>query len=295
MAKERWLITGASGQLGGHVVRELGRADDHPAILALTGRQAVGMAGVDARAVNLTDTAALQSCVRDFRPTHVIHLGAMTAVGECFQRPEEAMRINATATKVLAEAAGECGARLVFSSTDMVFDGEDAPYSETAVPKPLSHYGRTKVAAEQALAEFDYPLIVRIPLMYGLPCVRRETTFVKQIAALKAGEPLRLFTDEFRTPVWLVDAARAVIGLARTELTGLIHLAGPQRLSRYNLIAQCARLLGIARPNLVPISRLDVAADEPRPADLSLGGQRLEEWLPDLVPGPLHAAVFNEP
>lgn len=295
MAKERWLITGASGQLGGHVVRELCVTDDHPAILALTGRQEVGIAGAEARAVDLADSAALQACVRDFKATHVIHLGAMTAVGECFQRPEEATRINATATKVLAEAAGECGARLVFSSTDMVFDGEDAPYSETAVPRPLSHYGRTKVAAEQALAEFDHTLIVRIPLMYGLPCARRETTFVKQIAALKAGEPLRLFTDEFRTPVWLADAARAVIGLARTELTGLIHLAGPQRLSRYNLIAQCARLLGITRPNLVPISRLDVAADEPRPADLSLDGERLEEWLPDLAPGPLHAAVLNEP
>lgn len=295
MAKERWLITGASGQLGGHVLSALGVTDEHPAILALTGRQAVGLVGADVRAVDLADAGALRACVRDFKPTHVIHLAAMTAIGDCFKQPKAAMTVNAVATRILAEAASDCGARLVFSSTDMVFDGEDAPYSETAVPNPLSHYGRTKVAAEQALAEFDHTLIVRIPLMYGLPCSPRKTTFVAQIAALKAGEPLRLFTDEFRTPVWLADAARAVIGLARTELSGLIHLAGPQRLSRYNLIAQCARLLGITRPNLVPISRLDIAADEPRPADLSLDSERLEEWLPDLVPGPLHAAVFDAP
>jgi dTDP-4-dehydrorhamnose reductase len=293
MPVERWLITGASGQLGSHVVRLLSRDDVRAAILALTGRQDRGTSGVPAQAIDLADHTALHACAMAFRPTHVVHLGAMTAVGECLTRPEDAERINTGATRVLSKASAAVGARLVFSSTDMVFDGDHAPYVETDQPHPLSHYGRTKVAAERTLAGLAHTLVVRIPLLYGLPCNGRETTFTSQLAALRSGQPLRLFTDEFRTPVWLADSARALIALARSDLTGIIHLAGPQRLSRYELVAQCARLLGVDRPNLAPISRLAAAAAEPRPADLSLDGRRCAALLPHLAPGPLRAAVFS--
>jgi dTDP-4-dehydrorhamnose reductase len=276
------------------VVRQFARAGEGATILALAGQQEVDVTGVPVHRVDLRDGPALRACVAGFRPTHVIHLGAMTAVGDCHAHPADAECINTAATRVLAEAARDAGARFVFSSTDMVFDGEHAPYRESDSPSPLSHYGRTKAAAEELLAEFDGVLVVRLPLMYGLPCGPRATTFVAQIAALRAGQALRLFTDEYRTPVWLADAARAVIGLARTEIAGLIHVAGPQRLSRYELIAECARVLGVSRPNLVPVSRLALAAAEPRPADLSLDGERLTEWFPDLVPGPLHRGVFAE-
>ena len=287
----RWLITGASGQLGGHVLRQLSEEPRRHAILGLAGRGVVGPS-VPVRHIDLADADALRACVADFRPTHVMHLGAMTAVGACFAEPARAEAINTIATRVLAQSAAEIGARLLFSSTDMVFDGTAAPYSEADPPQPLSHYARTKVAAEQALTAFSNTLIVRIPLLYGLPSSRRETTFVQQIAALRHGQPLRLFTDEFRTPVWLADAARALVVLARSDLTGLIHVAGPERLSRYDMILVCAKLLGSAQPNLIRASRLDSAASEPRPADLSLNGGRFDRLFPDLKPGPLRAEAL---
>lgn len=290
--QERWLITGAGGQLGSHVVRALA-AEEDAMLLALVGHHPTGTPGVVERRVELGDSEALRAAVREFRPTHVLHLGAMTAVGDCHARPADAERINTAATRVLADAAAELGARFVFSSTDMVFDGAHAPYAETDPPRPLSHYGRTKLAAERAIATLPGTLAVRIPLMYGLPCNARETTFAKQLAALRTGKPLRLFTDEFRTPVWLADAARAVIGLARSEVAGLTHVAGPERLSRYELIARCATLLGVSAPQLVPISRLDVAAPEPRPADLSLNGRQFARLFPQLAPGPLRAAALE--
>jgi dTDP-4-dehydrorhamnose reductase len=92
--------------------------------------------------------------------------------------------------------------------------------------------------------------------------------------------------------VWLVDAARALIGLAESRVSGLLHIAGPQRLSRYDLIAACARLLDIPNPNLIQVSRNEIAAAEPRPEDLSLTADRFEEWFPDLVPGPLHQGAL---
>ena len=287
MSAQRWLITGASGQLGSHVVRQLATEGRGVTILALARQPDVGTEGVAVRQAELADLDALYAAVTEFKPTHVAHLGAMTAVGDCHRQPAVAERVNIEATRVLAVAAA--GARFVFSSTDMVFDGEAAPYGEADLPRPLSHYGRTKAAAEQALADIPNTLVVRIPLLYGFPRSRRQTTFVQQIAALRAGQPLRLFSDEHRTPVWLADAARAVIGLARSGLSGVIHVSGPQRLSRYELLARCADLLGLPARHLVAVSRLDIAAAEPRPADLSLDGRRFAEAFPQLVPGPLHA------
>ncbi len=292
MPAERWLITGASGQLGSHVVRQLSLDDSVGALLALAGQREVGTPGVTVQRVALAAHDELRACVREFRPTYVVHLGSLTAVGECFNRPLDAAEINIGATRALAEAAADAGARLVYSSTDMVFDGEHAPYREDDPPHPLSHYGRTKAAAEGLLAAFEQTLVVRIPLLYGRPVSPRATTFTQQLDALARGEPLRLFTDEFRTPVWLADAARALIGLARRALTGVVHVAGSRRLSRFELIAECARLLGLSAAGLVPIARHDLPAAEPRPADLSLDGTRLAGQFPDLIPGPLRRTAL---
>jgi dTDP-4-dehydrorhamnose reductase len=292
MPTERWLVTGASGQLGGHVVAQLARDAARPTIRALTGRQNLDFQGVDTARVDLSDLDVLRQSVSEFAPTHIVHLGAMTVVSDCLKNPDDAQRVNVDATRTLAESAASLGARLVFSSTDMVFDGDHAPYRESDPPQPLSHYGRTKAAAEAALAEFDDALVVRIPLLFGFSITPRQTTFGKMVSALRAGEPLRLFTDEFRTPVWLVDAARALIGLARSDEHGLLHVAGPERLSRFDLIGRCADLLGINAPALEPISRLDIEAGEPRPADLSLDGSRFNRHFPALAPGPPRAEVF---
>ncbi len=293
MPNERWLVTGAGGQLGSHAVRQLD-VDDAADVLAVVREHTPAGGRLQCARVDLGDLGPLRELVAAYRPTYVLHLGAMTAVGDCHADPEQAERVNVAATRALAEAAGAVGARLLFSSTDMVFDGEQAPYGEDDPPAPLSHYGRTKVAAEGVLAGRERTLVVRLPLMYGFPLTGRATTFVKMITALRAGQALRLFTDEFRTPLWLGDAARALIGLARSDLDGLIHVAGPARLSRYDMIAECATALGLTNVSLEQISRCAIEAPEPRPADLSLRAERFGALFPDLVPGPIRAEVLAE-
>ncbi|MBN2446945.1 MAG: SDR family oxidoreductase [Phycisphaerae bacterium] len=288
MARKRWLVTGAGGQLGGHVLRQLVR--DHAAdeVMAWTHTRGIAMDGIHAMTVDLACGEEVRRGVAEYRPTNVIHLGAVTAVGVAHAEPHHARQVNVEGTRWLAEGVGECGGRLIYCSTDMVFDGEHAPYGERDTPRPVSVYGQTKHEAEQVVAGFERTLVVRPPLMYGLPCTDRPTTFVSQLAALRRGEPLRLFTDEFRTPCSLADVARALIGLAlEEELTGTMHVAGPERFSRYDLIARCAALLEIGWPNLVPISRLSIDAPEPRPPDLALSCTVLEDQYPELVPGPI--------
>ena len=132
-------------------------------------------------------------------------------------------------------------------------------------------------------------------MLYGLPCTPRATTFANQIAALRRGEPLKLFTDEFRTPVWLADAALALIVLARSELSGVIHVAGPERLSRYEMVRKFAELLRIDSPKLEAVSRLSIQSAEPRPADLSLDGTRFARIFPAITLGPIRGKVFELP
>lgn len=293
MATERWLVTGASGFLGGHILRLLDGDDRVEQILALAGARDVVASRAAVQRVDLADPPAVAAAIRAYRPTHVAHVGAMTAVADCWKDPDQARRANSENTVLLSRAAEEVGARVAFSSTDMVFDGTAAPYVETDAVSPLSAYGRSKADAEAGVHGIPGVVVIRIPLMYGFPCTDRPGTFAGQIAALRAGGELRLFEDEFRTPVWVADAARAVVALARSGPDGVIHITGPERLSRYDLIARSARILGIGSPKLTPISRNSIAAAEPRPADLSLCGDRFRSQFSSFVPGPLRLEVFG--
>lgn len=290
---ERWLVTGASGQLGGHVVAALLANGAPKKILALRGRGDINAAGAEVAQVDLRDEAAVRATVRAFRPSHLLHVGALSAVGDCFTRPDDAQRINVDATRALADEAENAGAVFVYTSTDMVFAGDAAPYREDSPVRPLSVYGKSKAAGEDAVRGHRDALIVRIPLMYGFSKTQRPTTFANQIAALRAGQPLKLFVDEYRTPLWLADAAKALIGLARARSCGLIHVTGPERLSRFDIIYHCMNLLGIKNAQLVGISRRDIDAPEPRPEDLSLDGSAFAREFPHLAPGPLRSAVFE--
>ncbi len=294
MRPQRWLITGASGQLGGHVVRRLAGEVPAPHVLALAGKGDVAQAGGTVERIDLADLDGLRACVKAHQPTHVIHAGAMTSVADAFAQPERATCVNTRATQALVEAAVGVGARFLFCSTDMVFDGAAAPYHESDAPAPLSHYGRTKADAEQLVLALPGTLAVRLPLMYGFACGRRDTTFARQMAALRQGQPLRLFVDEFRTPIWLGDAAAAVVALARGGVGGIIHVAGPRRMSRYEMVEEFAGLLNIPEPRLVPIPRSSADAAEPRPEDLSLDGTRFVELFPNLAPGPIRWEVFAD-
>lgn len=288
---ERWLVTGAAGQLGGHVLRVLAGEAGAEELVALVRSDQDSIAAGRAVACDLADLDRLAQVVRALRPTHVAHLGALTAVSDCCADPPRAFRVNVEATRRLAECAADCGARLVFSSTDMVFGGDRAPYHEGDPPAPLSVYGRTKVAAESALRGLDHVLVVRLPLMFGPPATPRATTFAKQMETLRRGETLRLFIDEFRTPVSLADAAAALVALGRSGLSGRIHVSGPERLSRLELVQRAAAALGVATGRLEPASRNSQPAAEPRPADLSLVGERFGRLFPALTPRPVERGL----
>ena len=274
---QRVLVTGATGQLGAYLVREL--VAGQRAVVAWGHSTPAIVSGVSALPTDLTAPSELATAFREARPDVVIHSAAMAAVSECARAPTQAEAVNTRATGVLTELCDAAGARLVFVSTDLVFDGERARYREADPPAPLSVYGHTKATAERVVLGSPGHAVVRVSLLFGPSINGRPSFFDGQVAALRAGQSTRLFHDEWRTPLGLATAARALIEIAESDVTGLLHVGGPERMSRVEMGERLARLLGVAATGIQAVSRLS-AGGEPRPRDTSLDSSRWRGLFP---------------
>jgi dTDP-4-dehydrorhamnose reductase len=232
------------------------------------------------RPVDLADPDGLADAFREARPAAVIHAGALATVAACHGDPERAWAVNVRASTAIAELSARAGARLLLVSTDLVFDGEQGWYREADAPAPLSVYGQTKAAAEQAVLAAPRSVVVRVSLLFGPTLIGRPAFFDGQLAALRERRPVTLFEDEWRTPLSLVTAARALAALVRSDCTGVLHLGGPERLSRLDMGRRLAAFLGADPSVLVPTRRQDAPAPERRPRDTSLRSDRWRELFP---------------
>jgi dTDP-4-dehydrorhamnose reductase len=272
------LVTGASGLLGGYLLRQL--RDDGLAVTAWSGTRTGDLFGTPLRPVDLGDPDAVAAAFRESRPDVVLHAAAMARLPDCHRDPDRATRVNGHGTRLLAELAAQARARLLLVSTDLVFDGGRGWYREEDAPAPLSVYGRAKAAAEEAALAAPGGVVVRASLLFGSSLTGRPSFFDEQVAALRAVRPLTLFADEWRTPLALTTAARALVALARSDFAGLLHLGGPERMSRLEMGQRLARFLGADPSGIVAVSRNDLPAAEPRPRDTSLDSSRWRGLFP---------------
>jgi len=267
------LVTGAGGALGSVLLRMLNEQHRHTYGVTSTHGPAPDVGRV--LRAELTDPRSYRDRVFALAPRVVVHLAAISRQGDALRDPERARAVNVEATAALVELCAEMGSRLIYVSTDMVFDGEHAPYKESDTTEPGTYYGRTKLEGECYVLAYAKSVVLRLPLLYGLPEVSREPTFFEStLRALKTGTPIKLFEDEFRTPLWLEDAAHACCELADVEITGVLHAGGPERLSRLEMGRLLAAAVGCSDAPLVAARRSDIEGPEPRPHDLSLDSSR---------------------
>jgi dTDP-4-dehydrorhamnose reductase len=285
----RVVVTGAGGQLGAYAVESLARAGHE--VLAWGHREPATVAGRPARPIELTDADATRRALDEARPEGVLHLAALASYDAVFRDPSRGELVNVGATHTLANWCARDGARLLMTSTDAVFDGERGWYREEDEARPVLAYGRTKLAAEGIVRGVPRGLVARLSLLYGPSRSGREAFFDRSLAALRSGEPRPYFADEYRTPLHLADAAEALARLLASEASGVVHIGGPERLSRFEMMRRAAAALGFD-PGLVRENRrADVPSSEPRPADTSLDSGRLMSWLPGLRRRTVEAAV----
>jgi dTDP-4-dehydrorhamnose reductase len=266
----RILVTGGSGVLGGYLVGHLTQQGKQPIVWSGTRAGGAGLCCVD-----LCDRDAVRAAFRAAAPDVVLHAAALARIDECYRDPTRASQINTAGTALLAELCAEGRARLVYVSTDLVFDGTNAPYRESDPPAPLSIYGRSKAEAERAvLAGEGNAVVARVSLLFGPSRRSRPSFFDEQVRALRAGKTIDLFADEWRTSLDLETAARALTELAFADATGIFHIGGPERLSRWEMGCELAKVLGVQVQQVRPSCRAAVPAAEPRPRDTSLESMR---------------------
>ena len=265
---KKLIITGGSGLVGGHVAFKA-RAEWE--VYATFQSNPFTISSVQSVLLRLEDKKSISEIIHRIQPDAVIHCAAWSDLEQCEQNRESAFQINTESTVALAEACVESGIRLIFTSSDMVFDGEQGNYVESDLPRPINIYGETKLLAEDKIRTIcsNY-VIVRVALVYGKPITRGNSFSEKILNCFREGKSVPLFTDQFRTPVWVQTLAEALLELVDHDYTGNIHIGGSERVDRYTfgLI-----LAGIARhPSKLcqPIRMSDLPTTAPRPKDTSL-------------------------
>ena len=272
------LITGARGQLGAEMQRQLGvRKCILGALPAELTRAEIYTADIDK--MDICDKVNVRQVLMRIHPSIVIHCAAMTNVDGCEDMPEDAMQINGEAVKYVAQACEEIGAKLIFLSTDYVFSGQKrSPYEETDPCDPQSVYGRSKRLGEAyALKYCSRTFIVRSSWLYGL----HGHNFVKTI--LKKGrevDTLNVVNDQFGNPTNAEDLAYHIWKLALTDRYGIYHCTGNGVCSWFEFACAIADEAGLPC-QVFPCSSLEYPQKAKRPAYSALSHRALQEAVGD--------------
>jgi dTDP-4-dehydrorhamnose reductase len=215
-------ITGANGLIGNYLVQTAPRFAPRWRVRALTRND-----------FNLLDFKTVACEFKKDSPQLVIHCAAISVVSEAQKNPALAKKINVEATKFLAELATEIP--FVFFSTDLIFDGRQGNYSENDLPNPLHLYGETKIAAEEIVLRNPKHLIVRTSINGGISRAGNRGFNEQLKLSLQNSSGMKLFTDEFRSPIFAGETARAVWELVEKNCAGIFHVAGAEKLSRFQI------------------------------------------------------------
>ena len=272
----RLLITGASGLLGANLL--LAAHAEH-AVTAVSHRIHLRLAGATCVQADLTQPQTTPDLLRAARPDAVIHCAALTDVEVCEADPELAERLNAEVPARLAEACAQVGARLIHISTDAVFDGEKGDYAEDDAARPINVYGATKLRAEQAvLAALPSATVIRTNL-FGWNAQPKQSLTEWFLHNLRRAEACTGFTDVQATPLAADDLADWILRLIASNVCGVLHVAGRESVSKFDLGCRVAEVFGLDARLIRPGSVDDAPLRARRPHRLDLNVGRAEQAL----------------
>lgn len=271
------LITGASGFVGEHLARRFASCSR---LYLVYGSARPRASSTAAYRVDLATRGSFTRVLAGLDVEVVVHAAALSSPDACEADPGLARAVNVEGTEEVALWTQSRRARLIYFSTDQVFDGIKGAYDETDAPCPLNTYGRSKLEGESAVAKHlsDW-VVIRLALSYGATLGERGDWTRRLRTGLAEGKRFLLFTDQFRTPACVDDVAEAVFRLASGQGAGLYHLGGSERLSRYAFGVRIARAFGLPEEKLIPARMEEVPLAARLVKDGSLVSRRLAETL----------------
>ena len=237
----RILITGATGLLGKKMM----------AVLPQLGFEVLGTASRAAgkiKKMDITDSREVMEVISGYRPDAVIHAAAITKVDWCEDNKDETFKVNVEGTRNVADACMKAGAKMVFISTDYVFDGtKESKYTEGDRRNPIGVYAQSKAAAEEVVEQMldDY-IIARVTVIYGYNDGNDKETFVTYVKkTLEKGIAMHGFTDQFNNPTFIDDIALATARLIEMDELGVFNMTGSENLNRYEFAGKIAKVFGL--------------------------------------------------
>ena len=264
------LVTGATGFVAGHVLAQA--KADHTVHALSRAPAPLKHPNLHWHTLDGELVDASVNIVRRLQPACVIHCAAIADIDRCKREPDVARRVNTDWPVAFADTCNHIGARMVFVSTDNVFDGKRGMYTETDPPTPINEYGRTKVAAEKLIAAAcpDH-VIARTSLVVGRGLIRPGNAFLERMEAKWGrGEATGVPDNEIRTPVDVVTLARALIELATNDFRGVIHLSGNDNLDRCTMARRIADALGYHAALVEPFDPTHLPDRDARPRNAGL-------------------------
>jgi dTDP-4-dehydrorhamnose reductase len=264
-------ITGANGLIGNYLVQTAPKLAPRQRVRALTRDQ-----------FDLLDFPVVRREFQRDKPQLVIHCAAVSTLAEAEANPGLVRQVNVEVTRLLAELAAEI--QFIFFSSDLVFDGRKGNYLETDAVNPIHVYGETKLAAEQIVLKNPRHLVVRTSLNAGISRAGNRAFNEQLRHALQTGKEMKLFTDEFRCPIPAIETARAVWDLANKDCAGPLHVAGAERLSRWQIGQLLVQRWPELKTKIEPGSAKDFPGP-PRALDTSLNIAKARKILSSPLPG----------
>jgi len=271
------LVTGASGLLGYNIVK---RAKKYFKTYEISPTHRTKPLFSESVKMNITNENDVLQVFKKFTPDVVVHTAAETNVDKCEMDKEYALKVNTVGTKIMAEACGEVGAKIVYVSTDYVFNGEKGLYKEEDEPHPINYYGLTKLMGENYVMKLckDY-VVVRTSVLYGWH--RWKPNFVTwTITSLKTGRRITVVNDHFNSPTLADNLAEAILEVIENDLIGLYHVSGRERISRFEFALKIAENFDLDSSLVKPIrmNELKVWVAK-RPIDSSLCVNKIQKEL----------------
>ena len=275
MEIKKILVTGSAGLIGIQVVKDL--LDNHKQVYSCYNKTKPEL-GIITH-LDLTKKDDIVNTMNRIKPDVVIHLGAMTDVELCETETELAKKINTDATEILALESEKYNAFFVYMSTDYVFDGKIGMSNEDDEPKPINFYGKSKLDGEQIFKKITTPnVIVRTSTPFGLHSKKISfPIWVKKNLELE--KEISVVVNQYTSPSYVPNISKMIIEIMERKITGIIHLAGDTKISRYDFAIKIAEILNIDKKFLKPIKIEQMNWKAQRPKDSSLDVSKAKKLL----------------
>jgi len=283
---KRVLITGSSGMLGKDIAEEFSRSDDFD-VFGFDKQVNAAMSERNQVIGDLTDFGFLTKSLNQIKPEVVIHCAAIVSIDKCEKDRALADALHREATMVLASYDSD-DTRIIYISTDSVFDGSKGNYTEEDVPNPLNYYALSKLEGERAALKQNAMAVVLRTNIYGFHVSGGNSFAEWIIGSLSKGISINGFSDIIFNAIYTKQLARIIKNLvAKSDYRGILNVAGNEYISKYNFMIELAKVFNFSTDLIVESSSNEIKFSIPRPQDTTLNISKLKRlvWIPELAAG----------